>query len=89
MGTNNSAAQWLIISLLLIYFQISLDLGNSDKFGTLLRTVLQVLSQLLEVAGLVEVGRHAEELLHYLRSTVTLESAASILCVQQVIYTGH
>ncbi len=64
--------------------QVSLDLSSVEKFNTLLRVALEVLSQVLEIAGLVEIGKHAEELLGYLKSTVTLEDTSSILCVQQV-----
>ena len=65
-------------------FQISLDLSSQEKFGSLLRTVLHVFSQVLEIAGLVETGRHAEEMLGYLKATIAMEATASILCVQQV-----
>lgn len=39
---------------------------------------------MLEVASLADVGKYAEELLGYLRSTITVEATASVLCVQQV-----
>ena len=68
----------------LFVFQISLDLSNSEKFSSLLRVALEVLSQLLEVACLPEIARHTEDLLGYLRATVARESTASVLCVQQV-----
>ena len=46
--------------------------------------MLHVFSQVLEIAGLVETGRHAEEMLGYLKATIAMEATASILCVQQV-----
>ena len=50
----------------------------------MLSASLEVLAQLCEVAGIVEIGKHAEEILGYLKSTVTMEDTMSILCVQQV-----
>lgn len=46
--------------------------------------VLQVLAQLLEVACLSDIGKHAEELLGYLGATIGPEPTETILCVQQV-----
>lgn len=45
---------------------------------------LETLSQLLEVGTLNDAGRIAEEVLSYLRLTVTLEPTATVKCVQQV-----
>lgn len=67
-----------------MYFQISLDLSSTDKFCTMLRTSLTLLSQILEVACLADIGKYAEEFLSYLRSTITLEPTDTVLCVQQV-----
>lgn len=64
--------------------QISLDLNSSDKFCSLLRTALMVFSQILEVTSLQEVGKHADELLAYMKSTVLIEATGTVLCVQQV-----
>ena len=66
------------------YFQISLDMTSSDKFCNLLRAALTALTQMLEVTTLSDIGKHAEELLNYLKSTVILEPTVSVLCVQQV-----
>ena len=65
-------------------YKISLDLNSSEKFETLLKTALTVLSQVLEIACLGEVSKHADELLSYLKSTVSMEPTGSVLCVQQV-----
>ena len=65
-------------------FQISLDLSSSDKFCSFVRTTLDVLAQLLEIATLFDVGKHADEILHYFKSTVVLEPTSTVLCVQQV-----
>lgn len=45
---------------------------------------LETLSQLLEVGTLNEAGRIAEEILSYLRFTVSVEPTATVKCVQQV-----
>ena len=66
------------------WLQISLDLNASEKFGCLLRSALVVLSQLLEAASIQEVGKHADELLTYLRSTMSREPTCTVNCVQQV-----
>jgi huntingtin len=65
-------------------YQITLDSGASEKFVSLLRVTLETLSQLLEVGTLNEAGRIAEEVLSYLRLTVTVEPTATVKCVQQV-----
>ena len=54
----------------------------------MVRMALQVLSQLLEMAGIGETGKAAEEMLAYLKATVTLEPTATLLCVQQVSATA-
>ena len=43
-----------------------------------------MLSQLLEAASIQEVGKHADELLTYLRSTMSREPTCTVNCVQQV-----
>ena len=63
---------------------MSLDLSSTDKFGSMVRVVLETFSRVLEVAGLPEVGKHAEDLLSYLQAAVTLEPTSAILAVQQV-----
>lgn len=61
-----------------------MDAQASEKFLALLRTTLNVMSQILEVASLTEVGRSAEELLGYLKVTASVEPVATVACVQQV-----
>ena len=65
-------------------YKISLDLSSAEKFETLLRIALNVLSQVLEIACLGEISKHADEMLSYLKSTVSMEPTGSVLCVQQV-----
>ena len=50
----------------------------------MLRTSLTVLSQILEVACLSDIGKYAEEFLSYLKTTITLEATDTVQCVQQV-----
>ncbi|KAL4231691.1 hypothetical protein ACF0H5_009269 [Mactra antiquata] len=66
-------------------YKISLDLGTTDKFCNMLKTSLHVLSQILEVATLIDIGKYAEEFLNYLRTTITLEPTDTVLCVQQLL----
>ncbi|XP_069698723.1 huntingtin isoform X2 [Periplaneta americana] len=66
-------------------YKITLDSSASEKFVSLLRVTLETLSQLLEVGTLNEAGRIAEEVLSYLRSTVTVEPTTTVKCVQQLL----
>ncbi|XP_058802645.1 huntingtin isoform X2 [Phymastichus coffea] len=66
-------------------YQTTLDQEASELYLGLLNTVLQVLSQIFEVATVNEGGRLAEELLHYLQSTVLLSSTMTIQCVRQLL----
>ncbi|GFO37998.1 huntingtin-like [Plakobranchus ocellatus] len=66
-------------------FKTSLDLTSSDKFCTMLKAVLTVLSQLLEIATLYDVGKVTEELLGYLKVTMSLEPTWTVQCVQQLL----
>ncbi|KAL3864910.1 hypothetical protein ACJMK2_006556 [Sinanodonta woodiana] len=66
-------------------YKISLDLHLVDKFCQLLRTALQVLAQILEVATLHDIGKYSEEFLSYLKATIVLEPVISVLCVQQLL----
>ncbi len=52
----------------------------------LVTSTLKVLAQLLEVMTLGEAGRLAEELLLYLRRTMSLSPAATVHCVSQVSF---
>ncbi|KAK3095770.1 hypothetical protein FSP39_018831 [Pinctada imbricata] len=66
-------------------YKVSLDLTNQDKFCTLLRTSLKALSQLLEISTLGDIGKYADEILVYLKATVSMEPTITILCVQQLL----
>ncbi|RUS73694.1 hypothetical protein EGW08_018541 [Elysia chlorotica] len=66
-------------------FKTSLDLTSSDKFCLTLKAVLTALSQLLEIATLYDVGKVTEELLGYLKITMSLEPTWTVLCVQQLL----
>ena len=56
-----------------------------DKFCLPARCA-EVLAQLPEIATLFDIGRHAEEVLSYFKTTVTLEPTPTVLCVQQVLF---
>nr|XP_006822985.1 PREDICTED: huntingtin [Saccoglossus kowalevskii] len=66
-------------------YKITLDLGGTEKFGSLLKTALDALTQLLEFANFTEIGKYSEELLGFLKSTVQREPTATILTVQQLL----
>ncbi|XP_061171379.1 huntingtin-like isoform X1 [Saccostrea echinata] len=66
-------------------YKVSLDLMVTDKFCSLLHTSLVTLSQILEIARLEDIGKYADEILQYLKSTVVLEPTESIQCVQQLL----
>jgi len=56
----------------------------TEKFVCVVKTSLYTLSQLLEVASLVDVSKYAEELLSYMCSTIGPDPVNTVLCVQQV-----
>ena len=65
---------------------MSLDsLHGRDKFHSFLSAVLRVLSQLLEATSLTEIGRHADEILDYLKTILTAQPKFSVECVQQLL----
>lgn len=66
-------------------WQVSLDLTVTDKFCSLLHTSLVTLSQILEITTLEDIGKYADEILQYLKTTIVLEPTESIRCVQQVL----
>lgn len=68
----------------MIFFKISMDFGSVDKFRGLLKVTLDVLSQILEISTLEEMGSHAEELLTYSKSVMSMEACSAIKCVRQV-----
>ncbi|XP_076357189.1 huntingtin isoform X3 [Tachypleus tridentatus] len=70
-----------------VYFsyKISADFHGNEKFSGLLRVCVSVLSQILEIAGLQEMGKHAEEILGYLKASIAIEPCATIQCVRQLL----
>ncbi|XP_014488672.1 PREDICTED: huntingtin isoform X2 [Dinoponera quadriceps] len=66
-------------------YLVTLEYEASEMYLSLLNATLDVLSQILEVASVNEVGRIAEEVLCYLKSTVTLSPTATVQCVQQLL----
>ncbi|XP_062068838.1 huntingtin isoform X1 [Lepus europaeus] len=69
-------------------YKVTLDLQNStEKFGGFLRSALDVLSQLLELATLQDIGKCVEEILGYLKSCFSREPTMATVCVQQLLKT--
>ncbi|XP_023685417.2 huntingtin isoform X3 [Paramormyrops kingsleyae] len=69
-------------------YKVTLDLHNpSEKFGGFLRSALDVLSQLLELATLHDIGKCVEEILSYLKSCFSREPTMATVCVQQLLKT--
>lgn len=69
-------------------YKVTLDLHNtSEKFGSFLRSALDVLSQLLELATLHDIGKCVEEILGYLKSCFLREPTLATVCVQQLLKT--
>ncbi|XP_037546596.1 huntingtin, partial [Nematolebias whitei] len=69
-------------------YKVTLDLHSSqEKFGSFLRAALDVLSQLLELATLHDIGKCVEEILGYLKSCFSREPTMATVCVQQLLKT--
>ncbi|XP_052432518.1 huntingtin [Carassius gibelio] len=67
-------------------YKVTLDLHNTnEKFGGFLRSALDVLSQLLEMATLHDIGKCVEEILGYLKSCFSREPTMATVCVQQLL----
>uniref|UniRef100_A0A671P173 Huntingtin-like n=1 Tax=Sinocyclocheilus anshuiensis TaxID=1608454 RepID=A0A671P173_9TELE len=67
-------------------YKVTLDLHNTnEKFGSFLRSALDVLSQLLELATLHDIGKCVEEILGYLKSCFSREPTMATVCVQQLL----
>ncbi|XP_024861839.1 huntingtin isoform X2 [Kryptolebias marmoratus] len=67
-------------------YKVTLDLHNSqEKFGSFLHAALDVLSQLLELATLHDIGKCVEEILGYLKSCFSREPTMATVCVQQLL----
>ncbi|CAI9613976.1 unnamed protein product, partial [Staurois parvus] len=69
-------------------YKVTLDLqNNNEKFGGFLRSALDVLSQVLELATLTDIGKCVEEILGYLKSCFSREPVMVTICVQQLLKT--
>ncbi|XP_072803026.1 huntingtin isoform X3 [Vicugna pacos] len=69
-------------------YKVTLDLQSStEKFGGFLRSALDVLSQVLELATLQDIGKCVEEILGYLKSCFSREPTMATVCVQQLLKT--
>ncbi|XP_012166671.2 huntingtin isoform X2 [Bombus terrestris] len=63
----------------------TLEPHASEMYLSLLNAILDVLSQILEIISVNEAAQIAEEILHYLQSTVVLSPTATVQCVQQLL----
>uniref|UniRef100_A0A672GB75 Huntingtin n=1 Tax=Salarias fasciatus TaxID=181472 RepID=A0A672GB75_SALFA len=69
-------------------YKVTLDLhSQQEKFGSFLRSTLDVLSQLLELATLHDISKCVEEILGYLKSCFSREPTMATVCVQQLLKT--
>ncbi|XP_035282540.1 huntingtin-like isoform X3 [Anguilla anguilla] len=69
-------------------YKVTLDLHHpSEKLGGFLRSTLDVLSQLLELATLQDIGKCVEEILGYLKACFSREPTMATVCVQQLLKT--
>ncbi|XP_034443327.1 huntingtin isoform X2 [Hippoglossus hippoglossus] len=69
-------------------YKVTLDLHSTqEKFGGFLRSTLDVLSQLLELATLHDISKCVEEILGYLKSCFSREPTMATVCVQQLLKT--
>ncbi|KAG1678706.1 Huntingtin [Nymphon striatum] len=66
-------------------YKISLDVQSTEKLIGLLKSCLTNLCQILEIAGIDEMGKCADELLSYLKSVLIIDSSSTIQCVQQLL----
>lgn len=66
-------------------YLVTLQHEASEMYVSLLNAMLDVLSQILEIASINEAGKIAEEVLYYLKTTVVLSPTATVRCVQQLL----
>lgn len=66
-------------------YLVTLQHEASEMYVSLLNAILDVLSQILEIASVNEAGKIAEEVLCYLKTTVVLSPTATVQCVQQLL----
>uniref|UniRef100_A0A0C9Q4L0 Htt_0 protein n=1 Tax=Fopius arisanus TaxID=64838 RepID=A0A0C9Q4L0_9HYME len=66
-------------------YMSALDVDASQMYLGLLDSTLQVLSQILDVASTFEARKIAEEVLHYLETTLALSPTKTVQCVRQLL----
>ncbi|XP_059488388.1 huntingtin isoform X2 [Neocloeon triangulifer] len=66
-------------------YKLTLDLQASEKFLALLNSTLVVMAQILEFTTITELGRVAEELLYYLKCTVSVCPVVTVKAVQKLL----
>uniref|UniRef100_H2ZNB7 Huntingtin n=1 Tax=Ciona savignyi TaxID=51511 RepID=H2ZNB7_CIOSA len=63
----------------------SLDFGADDRFCSFMSGVLDVQSQMLELAVFQDIGSYTEEILSYMKSLFTIDPTLTIQSVQQLL----
>ncbi|GFT39474.1 huntingtin [Nephila pilipes] len=66
-------------------YKISMDFQSSEKFCQLLRCVLDVMCQMLEISDSSEMSKNAEEMLCYMKSVMVMEASSAVRCVRQLL----
>ncbi|XP_055345689.1 huntingtin-like [Paramacrobiotus metropolitanus] len=59
--------------------------SHADRFRSLLSAVLVCLAQTLEIVPAEMVSQHTEEIIRYVRATISVDGPASIYCIQQLL----
>lgn len=72
--------------MLEIIFQLNFDTATTERLSGFIQSLLDALATLLEVASFLDMGKHSEELLSYLRLIVAIEPVHSLYNVQQVFF---
>ncbi|CAL1269720.1 unnamed protein product [Larinioides sclopetarius] len=58
---------------------------SSEKFCQLLKCVLDVMCQILEISDSCEMSKNAEEMLCYMKSVMVMEASSAVRCVRQLL----
>lgn len=66
--------------------QLNFDTATTERLSGFIQSLLDALATLLEVASFLDMGKHSEELLNYLRLIVAIEPVHSLYNVQQVFF---
>lgn len=85
---NNSIYMKLYDSIKLAYssYRKSANINSNDKFCKFIRSILKLISQLMECSlSTYETSKFLDELLLYLKITFTVDSENSVKCITQIL----